>query len=107
MTDGLLVFVQLVIAAMTTAPWPISTASPFCTTAVRRSALSSRAKPRSLSGARSDASNACFIRDSGMRSCGRLGPAKLGSTVPMSSDSVRVNSGVGASSERNKPCSLV
>ncbi len=42
----------------------------------------------------------------GTRSCGRLGPARLGTTVARSSSSVSLNTGSGAPSVRNRPCSL-
>ena len=39
-------------------------------------------------------------------SCGRLGPARLDSTVARSSSRVLVNSGSGVASVRKSPCSL-
>ena len=43
---------------------------------------------------------------SGTRSCGRLGPARLGSTVRRSSSSVSLKFGSGVSSVRKIPCVL-
>jgi len=50
--------------------------------------------------------NALGISPNGTRSCGRLGPARLGRTVPRSSSRVSVNVGSGASSVRKRPCAL-
>ena len=47
-------------------------------------------KPVLPTGAVNDSLKDRFIADSGMRSCGRLGPASDGSTVDRSSDNVLV-----------------
>src|SRR5205085_7843645 len=102
-TDGFDVFVQLVIAAITTAPWPSgnvprSVVACFCTAmlpgagappslahastaAASQPALSPRMPPTALRHARR-------LDFNGTRSCGRAGPASDGSTVPRSSDTV-------------------
>ena len=87
MTDGLLVFVQLVMAAITTAPWPISddcavVRPPVAVRAMALRRVRSRAR---RSAPRSALRKDSFMSRSGTRSCGRLGPARLGSTVPRSS----------------------
>ncbi len=106
-TDGFEVLVQLVIAAMTTAPWPIVALAPATSSGtVRAASFSASPKPRSLTGAVSDLRNAAFICESGTRSCGRFGPARLGSTVERSSSSVSVNTGSGVAAVRKRPCSL-
>ena len=48
-----------------------------------------------------------FMFASGTRSCGRFGPARLGSTVDRSSRTTFVNFGTAAASVRNRPCSFV
>ena len=107
-TSGLLVLVQLVMAAITTAPWPIVSACPLVWTCpVRRSASPSRAKPRLAVGAVSDSAKVCLTAESATRSCGRLGPARLGTTLARSSASRVVNSGTGAAAVRNIPCSFM
>ena len=107
-TLGLLVLVQLVIAANTTAPCPIWSAWPCSRTVpVRARAAPSSAKPRLAVGAVSASANACFTCTSGTRSWGRFGPARLGTTLPRSSASRFVNSGVGAAAVRNIPCSFM
>ena len=40
------------------------------------------------------------------RSCGRLGPATLGTTLARSSSTISLNVGIGESSVRNMPCSF-
>ncbi len=80
MTDGLEVFVQLVIAEITTVPSPSSASPPFsfaltlCCGPLRRPATNSPNLP--------------FVSPSASRSCGLLGPATEGRTVPISSSSV-------------------
>ena len=96
MTPGLLVLVQLVMAAITTEPWPRApsrfgptlAASPFAKRPLR--------SPR----------NVCFMALRLMRSWGRVGPARLGSTAPMSRLRVSLNSGVGLPSVTKRFCSL-
>ena len=107
MTLGLEVLVQLVMAAMTTAPWVISVVSPFTTWAVRAKSSSLSPKPRGPMGATSCWRNVVFMFLSETRSCGNLGPARLGSMVDRSSSTTSVNSGSGVASVRKRPCSLV
>src|SRR5258706_3306751 len=92
-TLGFEVFVQLVIAAMTTAPWSSSasagskTATPDCATAPVALATPCRAPPASddfagfcatcIVGSATWNAALAFLSDT--RSCGRLGPARLGS----------------------------
>src|SRR5581483_8297730 len=133
MTEGLDVLVQLVIAAMTTDPDPtavdvpsISTgtlrADGFTGTGGRDGACASFTVPPSESkrafssatdgdsGARNCCGNAArnwsAIIPSGTRSCGRRGPARLGSTVERSNSIDSENVGAGVASVRNSPCSL-
>ena len=90
--------VQLVIAAITMSP-SVSLASsslvpdlaspmfpflPVCVSAI-------------------NSSNAGFAWRSKILSCGRLGPARLGSTVPMSSSTRSVNMGSGVAVSRHSP----
>ena len=95
MTSGLLVFVQLVIAAMTTAPWPIAPAvarhnrrSPHVGRGEAETALGGRGGQR-LAKRRLHCPN-------GTRSCGRFGPARHGSIVLRSKRSVLLYSGVSS-----------
>ena len=77
-TDGFEVLVQLVIAAMTTAPCPSSAgfAAELERDLPRRCPRSARPKPRSFTGAVSACRNELFIAASGTRSCGRFGPGQ-------------------------------
>ncbi len=98
---------QLVMAAMTTAPWPISTVWPRAVTVVVVLVSDSlRPKPRSFTGAWRAFLKEDFIAERATRSCGRLGPASVGTTVPMSSSTVSVNTGSREASVRKRPCSL-
>ena len=98
---------QLVMAAMTTAPWPSFAVCPFISTVpVLATSAAARPKPRSFTGAVSECWKDVFICESGTRSCGRLGPARLGSTVERSRASVSVKTGSLEASVRNRPCSL-
>src|SRR5580704_16028754 len=100
MTDGLLVFVQLVMAAITTAPSVIVAESPLNFTETGEvGALLPNADPRSFR-------HCDFMSLSSTRSCGRLGPAIDASTVDRSSVSVLENRGSGDADVRNRPCSL-
>ena len=83
MTEGLLVLVQLVIAAMTTAPWPISDEWPLSlTVAFCGEGLVVEAEAAFGDGrGERPCATISFIAASGTRSCGRLGPASEGSTV--------------------------
>ena len=92
MTEGLLVFVQLVMAAMTTAPWVISDEWPLsltvaclgeCGLVQAKAALGERGSQRFVPGLLSSSA-------SDTRSCGRFGPASEGSTVARSSETVLV-----------------
>ncbi len=117
-TDGLEVFVQLVMAAMTTEPLPISARpSPVSTSTAVADGLSATATPPAGSAPGLDEPEPSnlpgkaerkFSRtpDSATRSCGRLGPARLGSTVDRSSSRTSENSGTGISSVRKSPCAL-
>ena len=51
--------------------------------------------------------NDCQTRGSATRSCGRRGPATLGSTASRASSRVSLNTGSGSASVRNRPCSFV
>src|SRR2546430_7486088 len=131
MTDGFEVLVQLVIAAMTTEPCRSlqSTPSSFRSTCVRRGGAATAVPPpngwppsasqwlrTSLGGAMGEVGltrlgrasrNARPTARSGTRSCGRRGPARLGSTVARSSDSVSEYTGSGASGVWNRPCAFM
>ena len=107
-TDGFEVLVQLVIAAITTEPCRSSAGLPPSSSATFLPLSSGVSpKPRSLTGAVSAFWNELFMAESGTRSCGRFGPARLGSTVARSSSSVSLNTGSGIPAVRNRPCSLV
>ena len=104
-TDGLLVFVQDVIAAMTTAPCFIFIEPPlvpYVASEVNASGFNS--KPRSFTGAVNALLNVSLSSAIGTRSCGRLGPANEGTTAPRSSSSVSVYSGCGVSASWKSPC---
>ena len=100
-TLGLLVFVQLVMAAMTTAPSCSSKSAPLYATCC--------AVPMPVAACCAATASAYFalLSVSGTRSCGRFGPARLGTTVLRSSSSVSVKTGSGVSSVRKSPCALV
>ncbi len=90
-TDGLLVFVHEVMAAMTMSPCVRSLfTEPMLRRPVFFNASSLSAKPRSSNGLRRSASNCVLTSARRMRSCGRLGPATDGSTDPRSSSIVSV-----------------
>ena len=91
-TDGFDVFVQLVMAAMTTDP-SVSTPPGISTGSTTPGAAIGSGGSAFLAAALSFGSasaNDAFTSLSATRSCGRLGPARLGSTVPRSSSSVSV-----------------
>src|SRR6185295_3036105 len=75
-TEGLDVLVQLVIAEITTEPWRRSNLSPFISTVtlLLTSPLFIKDGSASL--------KAFLLSVNGTRSCGRRGPAKLGTTLP-------------------------
>src|SRR6059036_3303068 len=81
-TDGLDVFVQLVMAAMTTEPWSSS---------LREGSVAPICSPNT-------SENDSHTRGSATRSCGRFGPATLGSTDERSNSSCSENCGSGSSS---------
>ena len=100
-------FVQLVMAAMTTAPCPISVFFPFISTVpvcaeVRRGQPEAALLDRGREGLRE---LRLHLRE-GDAVLGRLGPARLGSTVSMSRPRVSEKTGSLALSVRNRPCSL-
>ena len=82
-------FVQLVMAAMTTAPSSSASrvAAPRFTC---RTAAVGRPAHAPVARSGSAAPNADLARFSGTRSCGRFGPAMLGSTLPRSSSTTSV-----------------
>src|SRR5690606_41811794 len=95
MTDGFDVFVQLVIAAITAAPSSSRTVSPSSTTSTPRRVLAgATAAPAPAPDAvllpPTSVSRYCrndgFTSERSSRSCGRRGPATLGSTVERSSE---------------------
>ena len=90
MTDGFEVLVQDVIEAMTTAP---SSSSKSCPLMVPLAGLLLRL--RSACSALSASLNMVFEALNGIRSWGRLGPARLGTTVDMSSSTTLVYSASG------------
>jgi hypothetical protein len=100
-TDGLDVLVQLVIEAMTTAPCDSSDVFPPIVTATR-----SGLGPVLFLSPGSAAAKDAFTPLRLTRSCGRFGPATLGSTVPRSKASVSVKTGSGESLVWKRPCSL-
>ena len=99
MTEGFEVLVQLVMAAITTSPWPRSCLAP----ATARRRPPSRALPKLPT---SSAAKASAAPESGTRSCGRLGPARLGSTLRMSSSRLALNHGSGLRALRHSPWAL-
>src|SRR5690554_1286013 len=98
MTLGLEVLVQLVIAAITTSPLLSSNLSPFAMLTCWPSVVDL------LASFKMDSIDA-LIPVNGTRSCGRYGPAKLGTTVLKSSSSTLVYLAVCAGS-CHKPCNL-
>src|SRR5580704_4275375 len=94
MTDGFDVLVQLVMAAITTEPSRIVDFDPLVAISAGFCA--------ELKVSRK------FFFTSGrlMRSCGRLGPAMEGTTLPRSSSKASEYSGSGESGVRNRPCAL-
>ena len=113
-TDGFEVFVQLVIAAITTQPSSSFASCLACTATVARPSTGPpsavRREMASGSGLGPGLKTVVkLLHTSGKatRSCGRFGPATLDSTFVRSSSRSSVNFGVGAPSTRNRPCSLV
>ena len=118
MTAGLEVFVQLVMAAITTDPLRSCWVGRAMTAAAgARLPATSAAPPSkskratsSLAGFSSTAKaevKLCQTAGSGTRSWGRFGPATLGSTLLRSSSSSSLKTGVSDSSLRNIPCAWV
>ena len=128
-TVGFEVFVQLVMAAMTTEPCRISalfsfTGCAFSGSTGRDVSISGSsfvppcAPPSSINRPTSVGSGSGSIRSrnasmndshtpvSGTRSCGRLGPAIDGSTLDRSRSRTSLNTGSGSASVRNSPCSF-
>ena len=101
-TEGFDVLVQLVIAAMTTAPCPILCVSPSISVSAVRGMLPFAPAVWSGNALR----KLCFMSPSDTRSCGRRGPDRLDSTSPRSRCSTSVYSGSGESSVRNSPCAF-
>src|SRR6185295_12476366 len=93
MTDGFEVFVQLVMAAMTTEP------------CVRSPVLGGVAEAPGASNVGSAWVNDLPASRRFTRSWGRFGPATLGSTVPRSSSSVSEYTASGVDSVWKSPCS--
>ena len=88
-TDGFEVFVQLVMAAMTTEPCFRSCDDPVALAAGAAGAPSASFFFGLISEG-SAASNDFLALNNPTRSCGRLGPATLGSTLPRSRSRVSV-----------------
>src|SRR5271165_5986587 len=109
-TYGFEVLVQLVMAAITTLPWLSALSSTTCSSATSCCESMPAGCPPSpsqrdtcfggtcwpgLSSVGNACSNDLAAADSGTRSCGRLGPAMLGSTVARSNSSTCVYSASG------------
>jgi hypothetical protein len=109
-TSGLLVLVQLVIAAMTTAPWVtlLGAVPSACLTVPVAPKILSAGKPKLVlpSGAARLLKNSALTFLSSTRSCGRLGPASEGWTVERSSSRTSVNSGSGVPGVQKRPVAL-
>jgi hypothetical protein len=104
MTDGLDVLVHEVIAAIVTAPCVMLAFDLSLMSALAFSFLPAKPKPRSSGLFLSERWNSLCMSLSVTRSCGRFGPARLGTIVDMSSETFDENVGVGASAVQNKPC---
>src|SRR5208337_373966 len=94
-SEGLEVFVQLVMAAITTAPLESSKPSPLFFTGTFVAGVPSTTLVKDA-----------FAFLSATRSCGRFGPATVGSTLLRSSSSESLNAGSGVASVRKRYCSL-
>src|SRR6185503_6209027 len=113
MTLGFDVLVQLVIAATTTDPWSSPSRPGATSVATATAAGCAAGEPispgfsgtalglRSVNMTSSACWNLYFDCRSDTRSCGRFGPARLGSTVERSSSSVDVYTGSAAPALRN------
>ena len=103
-TLGFDVFVQLVMAAMTTEPCASSTSLPSIVAApFEFGALGFGAFASIFS---SDEWKSVFASVSFTRSCGRVGPARLGTIDPRSRCSTSVYLASGAPGAWKRPCSL-
>ncbi|MNQ98897.1 hypothetical protein D3C85_1146120 [compost metagenome] len=85
-TLGLEVFVQEVMAAISTSP--LFTFTPSALVYSRFRSSGSLLKPFSATGLENSEAKVLLTLPISMRSCGRLGPASDGATVPRSSVSV-------------------
>jgi hypothetical protein len=85
---GVEVFVQLVMAAITTDPWVSSTSLPSIVARALASTAPGFGAFASIFS--SDPWNEAFDSVSLTRSCGRAGPARLGTTVARSSERTSV-----------------
>ena len=96
--EGSVAVVQLVTAAIASAPWVSSQVAPSRSTATCRP----RSSPRSSHTARKRS----WASASGMRSCGREGPAIERSTAPRSNSTTSAYVRAGASGSFQKPCAF-
>src|SRR5207245_1869916 len=114
-TEGFEVLVQLVIAAITTEPLRTCAAGLAITAVACCFSPSTSATPPSesnratslllgLSSMAKAVLKLSHTRGSATRSCGRFGPARLGSTAFRSSSSSSLKTGVGESSVRDIAC---
>ena len=101
-TDGLLVFVQLVIAAITTDP--CSTAACGGDASAAPPPPPADVFPRATIMPGSACANPCFAVLSGTRSWGRFGPARLGSIASSLKSMVSEYDGSAAPFSKNSPC---
>ena len=105
-TDGLLVLVHDVIAAITTEPCcSVELLSSF-TTAWSHSCSPCSAKPRDFTSLLNAARKSFCMSASATRSCGRFGPARLGTMVEMSSFSSEEYFGFSDFADHSMPCAL-
>ena len=107
---GLLVLVQLVMAAMTTAPWPMSRRGRLDRTVCASLLGSASAKPRSLIGRASALRNDCFTSTQRHAVLRPLGPGQAGldraQVEPQASCCTCGYDSVAADRQRNSCCSL-
>src|SRR5437867_5739923 len=119
-TLGFDVFVQLVIAAITTEPWSTrcaagATAGPSATATDPSLIIAAAARITDGGSAAFFAAdcmlpsavwNPLFACLSDTRSCGRLGPARLGSMAPRSSSMTSEYTGSASAAVRKIPCAF-
>src|SRR5512138_3391809 len=98
-SGGLEVLVQLVIAASTTEPLPMFGSAATVALLVLASAF------LGLTSVGRAVLNPSATKGSDTRSWGRRGPARLGSTVLMSTSTTWVKDGSGWPGSANMPCS--